>query len=325
MRKLATLLILPTIFLAGCSAEPQADAEPTTYAAMSAGLENSCETFTGGSAVDQIEVSSEFGVAPEVNFPTPLSGTGIETKVVFEGDQGQIVGNQRVALHFTGFNAATGEQFQGSEFGTENFIVQDLIEGAAPDFCKALTGVQVGSRVAILLDALNAHGGVGIESLGISAEDGVVFVFDVVSAYLPKAVGESQTPASGLPTVILAPSGQPGIQIPTSDAPTEFQKSTLIKGAGETIALGDTVVVHYTGWTWEGTQFDSSWEKGAPASFPVSIDSLIEGFVETLEGETIGSQVIAVIPPEMGYGANAQGSIPANSTLIFVVDILGKE
>ena len=122
--------------------------------------------------------------------------------------------------------------------------------------------------------------------------------------------------------MILAPSGQPGIQIPTSDAPTEFQKSTLIKGAGETIAVGDTVVVHYTGWTWEGTQFDSSWEKGAPASFPVSIDSLIEGFVETLEGETVGSQVIAVIPPEMGYGANAQGSIPANSTLIFDIELL---
>lgn len=325
MRKFSTLLLLPILALAGCSAEPAVKADPASYAAMSAGLSASCESYTGGDAVDQIQVTGDFGTAPEVTFPTPLSGTGIETKVISEGNGGEIVGNQRVALHFTGFNAATGEQFQGSDFGTDNFIIQDLVEGSTPDFCKALTGVQVGSRVAILIDAMNAHGGAGVESLGIGAEDGIIFIFDVVSAYLPRAVGENQTPASGLPTVILAPNGQPGIQIPASDAPTEFKKSTLIKGAGEEIALGDTVVVHYSGWTWEGTQFDSSWEKGTPASFPVSADSLIEGFVKSLEGETVGSQVIAVIPPDLGYGDNAQGSIPANSTLIFVVDILGKE
>ena len=91
------------------------------------------------------------------------------------------------------------------------------------------------------------------------------------------------------------------------------------------MAVGDQVIVHYSGWTWEGEQFDSSWDRISPASFTVSSNSLIEGFVQALEGVKIGSQVIAVIPPDLGYGDSAQGSIPAGSTLIFVIDVLGKD
>lgn len=88
--------------------------------------------------------------------------------------------------------------------------------------------------------------------------------------------------------------------------------------------IGDTAVLHYSGWTWGGEQFDSSWNSGAPATFPITNDGLIEGFVLGLEGVTVGSQVVVVIPPELGYGDNAQGAIPAGSTLIFVIDVLGK-
>lgn len=323
MRKFAPVALISVLLLAGCtSATPP---EPGSYAAMSSGTEAACENFSGGDAVEQVKVEGAFGTEPVVEFPTPLSGSGIETKVISAGTGGKIVGNQRVALHFTGFNTATGEQFQGSEFGGQDYIIQDLIAGGVPDFCKALTGVEVGSRVAILLDAQNAHQGMGVESLGIGAEDGILFIFDVVDAYLQRASGEAMAPQAGLPTVILAPNGQPGIQIPVGDAPTEFSRSVLIEGAGEEIAIGDTVIVHYSGWTWEGQQFDSSWENQAPASFQVSAESVIEGFVQSLDGVKVGSQVVAVIPPELGYGDTAQGSIPAGSTLIFVIDVLGKE
>ena len=322
LKKLA-LTLVPLFLLAGCTATPEANL--TGYALASQGLSANCDAFETGSAIEQVKVTGEFGTEPTVEFPTPLSGDGVETKVISDGKGGAIVGGQRVALHFTGFNSGTGEQFQGSEFGSTEYIIQDLIAGATPDFCKALTGVNVGSRIAVLLNAPNAHEGNGIESLGIGPEDGVLFVFDVLDAYLPKANGQSNPAIAGMPTVILAPSGQPGIQIPTSNAPLEFSKNALIEGRGETIAIGDSVIVHYSGWTWLGEQFDSSWENGAPASFQVNSESLIEGFVQALEGAKVGSQVIAVIPPELGYGSNAQGAIPANSTLIFVIDILGKE
>lgn len=325
LRKLA-LAVIPVFLLAGCSSPTQEQAadEPKGYAELSVGLSENCEAYQTGSAVEQIEVLGEFGSQPEISFPTPLSGTGVETQVVIEGDGGAIVGGQRVSLHFIGFNAANGEEIQGSDFAGDNFISQDLIEGATPDFCKALTGVQVGSRVAVLLDAQSAHNSIGIPSLGIDEDHGVIFIFDVVNAYLPKANGAAQAPESGMPTVITAPSGQPGLQIPASDAPAEFRRTVLIEGGGEPIEVGDTVVLHYSGWTWNGDQFDSSWESGAPATFPITYEGLIEGFVMALEGVTVGSQVIAVIPPDLGYGDLAQGTIPAGSTLIFVIDVLGK-
>lgn len=323
LRKFA-LLAVPVLILAGCAApEPEAEG-PKGYSELSVGLPVACEEFEGGSAVDQIKVTGDFGSQPEVSFPTPLSGTGVQTQVVIDGEGGKVVGGQRISIHFVGFNSANGEEIQGSEFGSDGFISQDLIEGATPDFCKALTGVNVGSRVAILLDAESAHSAQGIPSLGIEADHGVIFIFDIVNAYLPKANGQAKAPASGMPTVITAPSGQPGIQVPASDAPTEFQRTVLIEGGGEPIVIGDTVVLHYSGWTWGGELFDSSWDKGAPATFPITNDGLIEGFVMGLEGITVGSQVIAVIPPELGYGDNAQGAIPAGSTLIFVIDVLGK-
>jgi len=315
------MLAAPALILVGCASEP---AGPNTYADWASGLQLNCSTFNEGAAADLISVSGEFGEQPEVSFPYPISGEGVETKVVIEGDGGQVVGGQRVALHFAGYNAGTGEGFQASDFTSNQFIYQDLVVGSNPDFCTALTGVQVGSRVAVLLSPESAHGGVGIDSLGVAPEHGVVFVFDVLEAFLPRATGDVNAAEAGMPTVILAPTGQPGIQIPNEDAPSDFRRSVLIEGGGELIEIDDEVVVHYTGWTWDGEQFDSSWDRGAAASFTVSNSSLIEGFVQALEGVSVGSQVIAVIPPELGYGDSAQGSIPAGSTLIFVVDILGK-
>lgn len=322
MKKLVALLI-PALLLTGCAAAEQTPL--TGYALLSQGLSANCDAFSGGDAIEQVSVEGEFGSEPKIEFPSPLVGSGIETKVFIEGTGGPLVGAQRVALHFTGFNASTGEQFQGSEFGSSDYIIQDLIKDSKPDFCKALTGVNVGSRVGVLLDAVNAHDGAGVESLGIGPDDAILFVFDVVDAYLPKANGEAQAPEAGVPAVILAPNGQPGIQLPATDAPADFKRSVLIQGKGEEIAIGDTVIVHYSGWTWEGTQFDSSWERGAPASFQVTSEGLIQGFVQALEGVKVGSQVVAVIPPELGYGDNAQGAIPAGSTLVFVIDVLGKE
>ncbi len=320
LQKIA-MLSLSALLLTGCAAQ---ESGPLDYAQLSVGLDAQCEGYESGAGAEQISVLGDIGEQPEVTFPVPLTGSGIETAVVIEGSGGEVLGGQQVLLHFMGFNAATGGSLQASDFTSENYVPQDLFAGAVPDFCKALTGVNVGSRVAVLLDAVSAHGAVGIESLGIGAEDGVIFIFDIIDAYLPRANGSSEPAKAGLPTVITAPNGQPGIQIPSSEAPAEFASAVLIEGGGEPIEIGDSVVLHYTGWTWLGEQFDSSWERGAPSTFPITNDGLIEGFVMALEQVTIGSQVIAVIPPELGYGDNAQGSIPAGSTLIFVIDVLGK-
>jgi FKBP-type peptidyl-prolyl cis-trans isomerase len=67
--------------------------------------------------------------------------------------------------------------------------------------------------------------------------------------------------------------------------------------------------------------FDSSWKRGAPTQF--SISGVVPGFQKALVGQKVGSQVVAVVTPADGYGDKGSGSIPANATLVFVIDILG--
>ena len=73
-----------------------------------------------------------------------------------------------------------------------------------------------------------------------------------------------------------------------------------------------------------GKQFDSSWDRGAPADFAIGTGKVIPGWDAGLVGQTVGSQVLLVVPPDQGYGAsgNSQAGISGTDTLVFVVDIL---
>ena len=71
-----------------------------------------------------------------------------------------------------------------------------------------------------------------------------------------------------------------------------------------------------------GTVFDSSWTRKSPATFGIGTGNVIPGWDKGLVGKKVGSRVLLVVPPADGYGDRAQAKIPANSTLVFVVDIL---
>jgi len=150
--------------------------------------------------------------------------------------------------------------------------------------------------------------------------------------YLPYAVGNEKGQQSGFPSVVRAANGTPGITINSKATPpsteqgvnSKIAEETLIEGAGTVVAKGDTVTLHYSGYVWaDGTKFDSSWDAKQPATFTFSDGALIQGFLDGVIGQKVGSQIVVVIPPSLGYKDVAQGSIPANSTLVFVIDILG--
>ncbi len=93
-------------------------------------------------------------------------------------------------------------------------------------------------------------------------------------------------------------------------------------GDGATVKSGDTVTVNYTGWLTDGTQFDSSITSGKTFDFTIGVRQVIAGWDEGVVGMKINGTRLLVVPPALGYGANANGSIPANSTLIFEVQVL---
>lgn len=286
-------------------------------------LKATCEKFVGGEAIDQVKVTGEYETVPEATFTAPLTSDKIETKVISEGSGPVFTGDQFVELDFMAINGGSGAKLQSTKFDGTDSGSQVIASGQYPDFCHALSGVKAGSRIAVLFPPELAHKSEGNAESGIGKDDSVVYVIDVRKVYLPYAIGEAQSAQSGFPSVVRAENGTPGITQLKTDAPNEFKLATLIKGAGEEVAQGDNITVHYSGFVWGGEKFDSSWDRGQPAQFQLSEGQLIAGFIKALDGQTVGSQVIAVIPPAEGYGDQEQGSIPANSTLIFIIDILG--
>lgn len=108
----------------------------------------------------------------------------------------------------------------------------------------------------------------------------------------------------------------------TDEAPTEVVTDDVVVGDGAEVAAEDTVEVQYVGMLTDGTEFDSSWDRGEPATFP--LNGVITGWGEGLVGMKEGGRRTLVIPAEQGYGdtGTGDGSIPGGATLVFVVDML---
>lgn len=125
-----------------------------------------------------------------------------------------------------------------------------------------------------------------------------------------------------LPQITRSASGAPSIDFAGAVMPAELVVSVLEAGTGAPVVERNSITVHYTGWLWDGATFDSSWDRGEPISFVIARGSLIDGWVDGLVGQPVGSKVLLVVPPAAGYGNRNVGPIPAGSTLVFVVDIL---
>lgn len=94
-------------------------------------------------------------------------------------------------------------------------------------------------------------------------------------------------------------------------------------GTGPEAVAGQTVVVHYRGTLENGKQFDASYDRGKPFTFPLGRGQVIKGWDEGVQGMKVGGKRKLVIPPELGYGTRgAGGVIPPNATLIFDVELL---
>ena len=272
----------------------------------------------------------DFRTAPKVAFAkTPVSTTAVERNVLTPGSGAASTTKDTVRVRVQIFNGTSGKILDdgyGKDRAEEGYRLgrTDLI----PGFIAGLIGVQQGSRVAFTIPPKDAFGEAGNEQLGIKGTDTIVVVADIadVRAGLSQIDG-AQTPSpAGLPKVEFkqGPTKEPTVTVPKTAAPTETKEATLIEGKGATIKAGQTITAHYHGVLWkDGSVFDSSWQRGAAADFPIGVSGVIPGWDKTLVGKKVGSRVLLVIPPKDGYGT--QGSPPKISgtdTLVFVVDIL---
>jgi len=104
--------------------------------------------------------------------------------------------------------------------------------------------------------------------------------------------------------------------------PTGLVTEDLVVGTGAAAQTGDNVSVNYTGWLTDGTQFDSSYDRGQPFTFQLGVGSVIQGWDQGIVGMKVGGKRRMTIPPDLAYGASGRGSIPPNATLIFEVELV---
>lgn len=283
---------------------------------------------SAGNSSNAVQVTGDFGKAPKVNFSTPLKPQETQCTELIAGTGERVQFGEFTSLGVSLYNGTTGKLIQDLGYpGSDAFDIvptKDLIPGLA----KALTCARLGSRVVAVAPSSEMFGAQGNADAGIGADDSIVMVIDVLKAFPSRATGTPVLSADGFPAVVLAPDGRPGITVPHNAPPITSGSSveTLLQGNGAEVKDGDTVVVQYTGVNWAtGKAFDSSWEK-QPATFTVSLGSgatAIPGFAKAIIGKKVGSQVGVIVSPADGYGEKGNDSIAPNSTLFFVIDILG--
>jgi peptidylprolyl isomerase len=109
--------------------------------------------------------------------------------------------------------------------------------------------------------------------------------------------------------------------------PSGLQIEDTVVGSGASPQMGQTCVMHYTGWLYKdgekGNKFDSSLDRGQPFEFPIGTGRVIKGWDEGVASMKVGGKRTLIIPAALGYGARgAGGVIPPNATLIFDVELL---
>ena len=283
------------------------------FAAASAALLLAIVPVLSGCAAEEEEeppaevvVTGEPGVAPDLQYPVPLVVDASRVEVIWAGQGPEVQEGEPILVNYYA-EAGADASLVGETFSSEPKPYLLSAEALGTEIFRALEGRTVGSRILQVVPPEEGQ------------TSSTVAVFDLLPT---RASGEVVPPREGLPAVETADDGSPTISVPAQEPPDELVVQPLIRGTGRQVEPGQVITVQYTGVRWsDGTVFDSSWGAGKlPAPFPIGVGSVIEGWDTGLVEQTVGSQVLLVIPPSLGYGGTDDEL--AGETLVFVVDIL---
>lgn len=253
-----------------------------------------------------LEVTGSAGSPPTLEYTPPLDVPEVRSEVLWPGTGRELADGDPVLLNLYAQDARDATVLQNTYADAPQWLALDD-SSVGGELADELRGQRVGARL-----------------LHVEEDDGVPVVL-VVDVLPTRADGEAVAPeaAEGVPTVTLAEDGAPTITIPPDAAPPgDLGIRPLIRGDGRQVEAGQVVTVRYTGVRWsDGEVFDTSWAPdAAPSSVMIGLGEVIEGWEQGLLEQSVGSQVMLVVPPELGYEGTA--SPLAGETLVYVVDIL---
>ena len=323
-RPAAALLLIPVLASCGSdSKEGSASDDKTTSSA------DASSTATDG--LSEVTFEGEVGESLTATWHSEVEApesTTVTTLVKGTGDE--VADGDTVSTYLYLGNGTTQEDaFSDYDNGAPESLPNDGQLGDV--FTQLFDGATYGSRVIAVTtpsDLFGASGASGNEQLGIGADDVLVVVADLVekAAVAPTPTDDEAHEAS--------PDSQPKVEVDGDkvtgldwtgvdepDLATPVQRLILTEGTGAAVKASDTVTVNYFGETFQAKEpFDESYTKTPLTS---QLSGLIQGWSIGLTGVKVGSRVLLQIPPAYGYGAEGSGaSIPGNSTLWFVIDVV---
>ncbi|PHV09035.1 FKBP-type peptidylprolyl isomerase [Janthinobacterium sp. BJB412] len=254
----------------------------------------------------------------------PAFGTSDNNSAVLPGAVKAEAGKS-ITVHYTGwlYDASKGDK-KGGKFDSSvdrgqpfNFVLGAGMVIAGWE--QGVPGMLLGSKRTLVIPANLAYGASakdpqkdaggnvlkdpnGVPYVGIPANSALVFEIELISV-------NSVVP-------------------PVEVFPPALVKNDLVTGTGTEAVAGKALTVNYTGWLYKkgadgskGDQFDSSTGRD-PLRFTLGAGQVIKGWDLGVAGMKVGGKRSLIIPPELAYGSNAVGSIPANSTLVFEIELL---
>ncbi|WP_282693685.1 FKBP-type peptidyl-prolyl cis-trans isomerase [Streptomyces sp. CC208A] len=312
MRRLAGLLVVPLLLLttAACGSE--------TKGSDNASMTNGLPSITAG---------AKFGEKPTLAKGEGEPPKELKVNVISEGDGPETKDGDALQVNYLGQTWDSTTPFDNSFDRGEPFTLTLGAGQVIKGWDQGLKGQKVGSRLEIGIPPELGYGEKGSPP-SIKGGATLVFVVDILKATtIPKSATGTDVAQENkdLPKVGTNTDGKaPSLTVPKTDPPETLVSNYVIEGEGEAVKSTDTLTVQYQGVLWkDGKKFDSSYDRGAPATFQLA--GVIPGWSKGLEGKKVGSRVLLVVPPADGYGDQAQGPIPAKSTLVFTVDILAKQ
>ncbi|MGR6969378.1 FKBP-type peptidyl-prolyl cis-trans isomerase [Streptomyces cynarae] len=266
--------------------------------------------------------------------PTVAKGSGspskdLAVKTVIAGGGQTVAENDYIQANYLGQIWDTAKVFDNSYDRRTPLVIQLAQGGIIDGWRYALAGKKAGSRVLMAVPPTWGYGTQGNPQAGIKGTDTLVFVVDVQNTFNARSSAKGEAVAqsdSDLPRVGTNTDGKaPSLDVPKVKPPTGLVAKYVIEGDGDEVKADNTVLVQYKGVLWDtGKEFDSTYGRGQLASF--SLQQVVKGWAQGLTGKKVGSRVLVVIPPKLGYGDNppSGSGIKKDSTLVFVVDILAK-
>lgn len=316
MRRLLVLLLASVMLL-------------TTAACGGDGTDKAKSKVDMGSAIKNLKVSGSFGEEPKVAVDGAVKADKPQTQVITAGTGNPVVAEKKAMFNIYLAKADGTKLYSSSDQGTPTQVKMTDNE-FFPSIIKVLVGKPQGSRVALAATVKDIWGDAGAPQLKLKATDTVIFVLDVLSVE-PRDVddapdGKDVTAPATAPVVKESGGKVTGFDWSKAPkkAPTKLQVIPLVEGDGPEAKAGRLVTFNYYGAVWRaGKAFDSSYERGQPEPFGVGVNGLIKAWDQVIPGLKRGSRVLIIAPPSVAYGSTARPGIPANSTLTFVVDVLG--